>query len=172
MSSGSPYEPAVGFSRAVRVGDRVLVSGTAPVWADGSCSPDPAAQARRCLEIVEAALREAGATIADVVRTRTYLVDRDDWETVDRVHGEVFGATRPASTMVVVAGLLDPRWRVEIEAEAVVPAESASAAQAVVPAEGAGAAERAAAADRIGSADRVVPADGVGPPRPAGTSGA
>ena len=159
VSSGSPYEPVVGFSRAVRVGDRVLVSGTAPVWADGSCDPDPAAQARRCLEIVEAALREARATIADVVRTRTYLVDRGDWETVGRVHGEVFGATRPASTMVVVAGLLDPRWRVEIEAEAVVPAESAEAA------------ESAAAADRVGTVDRVVPADGAGPPRPAGTNG-
>ena len=154
VSSGSPYEPVVGFSRAVRVGDRVLVSGTAPVWADGSCDPDPAAQARRCLEIVEAALREAGATIADVVRTRTYLVDRGDWEAVGRVHGEVFGATRPASTMVVVAGLLDPRWRVEIEAEAVVPAESAGAAESA------------------GTADRVVPADGVGSPGPAGTSGA
>ena len=123
--SGSPYEPVVGFSRAVRVGDRVLVSGTAPVWPDGSCHPDPAVQARRCLEIVDAALREAGATVADVVRTRTYLVARSDWEAVGRVHGEVFGAARPASTMVVVAGLLDPRWRVEIEAEAIAPADTA-----------------------------------------------
>jgi len=123
--SGSPYEPVVGFSRAVRVGDRVLVSGTAPVWPDGSCHPDPAVQARRCLEIVDAALRDAGATVADVVRTRTYLVARSDWEAVGRVHGEVFGAARPASTMVVVAGLLDPRWRVEIEAEAIAPADTA-----------------------------------------------
>ncbi len=102
----------------------MLVSGTAPVWPDGSCDPDPAVQARRCLEIVESALREAGATIADVVRTRTYLLDRDDWEAVGRAHGQVFGAARPASTMVVVAGLLDPRWRVEIEAEAVVQADA------------------------------------------------
>ncbi len=100
------------------------MSGTAPVWPDGSCDPDPAVQARRCLEIVESALREAGATIADVVRTRTYLLDRDDWEAVGRAHGQVFGTARPASTMVVVAGLLDPRWRVEIEAEAVVPADA------------------------------------------------
>jgi enamine deaminase RidA (YjgF/YER057c/UK114 family) len=121
-SSGSPFEPLVGFSRAVRVGRRVLVSGTAPVWPDGSCDPDPANQARRCLTIILAALSELGARPADVVRTRTYLIDRDDWEVVGRVHGEVFGEIRPASTMVVVAGLLDPRWKVEIEAEAVVDA--------------------------------------------------
>jgi enamine deaminase RidA (YjgF/YER057c/UK114 family) len=110
----------IGFSRAVRVGDRVLVSGTAPIWADGSCDPDPSVQARRCLEIVLAALAEAGATAADVVRTRMFLIHRDDIDAVARVHGEVFGAIRPAATIVVVAGLADPRWRVEIEAEAVV----------------------------------------------------
>ena len=120
ISSGSPWEPVIGFSRAVRVGDRVLVSGTAPVWPDGSCDPDPAVQARRCLEIVVAALGEAGATPADVVRTRIYLTTRDDVDAISRVHGEVFGQVRPAATMVVVAGLVDPRWRVEIEAEAVV----------------------------------------------------
>ena len=119
VSSGSPFEATIGFSRAVRVGDRVVVSGTAPVWPDGSCDPDPAAQARRCLEIVTDALRQAGAGPEDVVRTRTYLVEAADWEAVGRVHGEVFGAAQPASTMVV-ASLLDPRWRVEIEAEAVV----------------------------------------------------
>ena len=119
VSSGSPFEPRVGFSRAVRVGQRVLVSGTAPVWPDGSCDFDPATQARRCFAIILAALAELGGRPADVVRTRTYLVDRDDWEAIGRVHGEVFGEIRPASTMVVVAGLLDPRWRVEIEAEAV-----------------------------------------------------
>jgi enamine deaminase RidA (YjgF/YER057c/UK114 family) len=122
VSSGSPFEPLVGFSRAVRVGDRVLVSGTAPVWPDGSCDPDPADQARRCLAIIVAALSELGGRPADVVRTRIYLVDRNDWESIGRVHGEIFGAIRPASTMVVVAGLLDPRWKVEIEAEAVVAA--------------------------------------------------
>jgi len=120
ISSGSPYEPVIGFSRAVRVGDRVLVSGTAPIWPNGSCDPDPEAQARRCLEIVVAALREAGAGPEHVVRTRTYLTTAADWEAVGRAHGAVFAEVRPASTMVVVAGLLDPRWKVEIEAEAVI----------------------------------------------------
>jgi enamine deaminase RidA (YjgF/YER057c/UK114 family) len=118
-ASGSPYEATIGFSRAVRIGDRVLVSGTAPVWPDGSCDPDPAVQARRCLEIVAAALAELGAGPADVVRTRVFLVDPGDADAVSAVHGEVFGEVRPAATMVVVARLLDPRWRVEIEAEAV-----------------------------------------------------
>jgi len=118
VASGSPYEPAVGFSRALRVGDRVLVSGTAPIWPDGSCDPDPEAQAARCLEIVLAALAEAGAGPGEVVRTRMYLVDPADWEAVGRAHAAVFAGTRPAATMVVVAALLDPRWRVEIEAEA------------------------------------------------------
>jgi enamine deaminase RidA (YjgF/YER057c/UK114 family) len=120
VSSGSPWEPVIGFSRAVRAGDRVLVSGTAPVWPDGSCDPEPAIQARRCLEIIVEALSKLGATAADVVRTRMYLIDRADVEVVARVHGEVFGAVRPAATIVVVAGLADPRWRVEIEAEALV----------------------------------------------------
>jgi enamine deaminase RidA (YjgF/YER057c/UK114 family) len=122
VASGSPYEPLIGFSRAVRVGDRVLVSGTAPIWPDGSCDPDPETQAARCLEIALAALAEAGAGPEHVVRTRTYLVDPADWEAVGRAHGAVFAEVRPAATMVVVAGLLDPRWRVEIEAEAVVGA--------------------------------------------------
>jgi enamine deaminase RidA (YjgF/YER057c/UK114 family) len=119
VSSGSPYEPRIGFSRAVRVGDRVLVSGTAPIWPDGQVDPDPAAQMRRCLEIVLVALAEAGARPADVVRTRTYLVDAADGEAVGAVHGETFGDVRPTSTMVVVNGFLDPRWKVEVEAEAV-----------------------------------------------------
>ena len=118
ISSGSPYEPRIGFSRAVVVGNRVLVSGTAPVWPDGSCDPDPATQARRCLEIIEAALTDAGLTLAHVVRTRIYLVDAADADAVGRAHGEVFGDIRPAATMVVVTALLDERWRVEIEAEA------------------------------------------------------
>jgi enamine deaminase RidA (YjgF/YER057c/UK114 family) len=120
VSSGSPYEPLIGFSRAVRVGDHVFVAGTAPVWPDGDVDPDVAVQARRCLEIIAEALAEAGATLADVVRTRTYLVDAADGEAVGRVHGSVFAGVRPASTMVVVAGLLDRRWKVEIEAEAIV----------------------------------------------------
>jgi enamine deaminase RidA (YjgF/YER057c/UK114 family) len=119
VSSGSPYEPRIAFSRAVRVGDRVIVSGTAPIWPDGSCDPDPEAQARRCFEIILAALREAGAGPEHVVRTRSYLTDAADWEAVGRAHGAVFAQVRPASTMVVVAGLLDRRWKVEIEAEAV-----------------------------------------------------
>jgi len=118
VASGSPYEPVIGFSRAVRVGDRVLVAGTAPVWPDGSCDPDPEAQAARCFEIILAALAEAGAGPEHVVRTRMYLLDPADWEAVGRAHGAVFADVRPASTMVVVAALLDPRWRVEIEAEA------------------------------------------------------
>ena len=120
IASGSPYEPVVGFSRAVRVGDRVSVAGTAPIWPDGSCDPDPQVQAARCLEIILQALAEAGANPEHVVRTRMFLVDPADWEAVGRAHGEVFAGIRPVSTMVVVAALLDPRWRVEIEAEAVV----------------------------------------------------
>ena len=119
VSSGSPWEPVIGFSRAVRIGDRVLVSGTAPIWPDGSVDPDPGLQARRCLEIILAALAQAGAGPENVVRTRTYLTDAAHGDPVGKVHGEVFGAVRPASTMVVVAGLLDERWKVEIEAEAV-----------------------------------------------------
>jgi enamine deaminase RidA (YjgF/YER057c/UK114 family) len=122
VASGSPFEPRIGFSRAVRAGDRVLVSGTTPIWPDGSCDPDPRAQAARCLEIILAALAEAGAGPEHVVRTRMYLVDAADWEAVGAAHGSVFAGVRPAATMVVVAGLLDPRWRVEIEAEAIVPA--------------------------------------------------
>src|SRR3954451_992996 len=120
VSSGSPYEPLIGFSRAVRAGDRVFVAGTAPVWPDGEVDPDVAVQARRCLEIIGEALEEAGATFADVVRTRTYLRDAADVEAVAGVHGETFGDIRPASTMVVVAGFLDRRWKVELEAEAIV----------------------------------------------------
>jgi enamine deaminase RidA (YjgF/YER057c/UK114 family) len=120
ISSGSPWEPTIGFSRAVRVGDRVLVAGTAPVWPDGSCDPDPEAQAERCLEIIAAALAEAGASPTDVVRTRIFLTDPVVADAVGRAHAAVFGEIRPASTIVVVSALLDPRWVVEIEAEAVV----------------------------------------------------
>jgi enamine deaminase RidA (YjgF/YER057c/UK114 family) len=118
ISSGSPYEGTIGFSRALRVGRRVLVAGTAPIWPDGGCPEDPETQARRCLEIILAALAEAGAGPEQVVRTRMYLTRTEDAEAVGRAHGAVFGEVRPAATMVVVAALLDPRWRVEIEAEA------------------------------------------------------
>jgi enamine deaminase RidA (YjgF/YER057c/UK114 family) len=120
IASGSPFEPTIGFSRALRVGDRVLVSGTTPVFPDGSCPDGAADQARRCFAIIGAALAEAGASFADVVRSRVLLTDVADAEAVSAVHGEVYGDVRPAATMVAVAALLDPRWRVEIEAEAVV----------------------------------------------------
>lgn len=120
VSSGSPYEEPIGFSRAVRVGDRVLVSGTGPVWPDGSCDPDPYVQATRCVEIALAAVAEAGGRAEDVVRTRMYVTDAEHWQAVGRAHGDVFGTVRPAATMVVVAGLVDPRWLVEIELEAIV----------------------------------------------------
>jgi enamine deaminase RidA (YjgF/YER057c/UK114 family) len=120
ISSGSPYEPVVGFSRAVAVGDRVFVSGTAPVMADGGEPPDDAyAQAHRCFEIIESALDEAGAKLTDVVRTRMFVTSVDVWPEVARAHAEVFGDVLPASTAVVTS-LLDPRWHVEIEADAVV----------------------------------------------------
>jgi enamine deaminase RidA (YjgF/YER057c/UK114 family) len=118
--SGSPYEETIGFSRAVREGSTIAVSGTAPVWPDGHVDPDPAVQARRCWEIVVTALAELGASIEDVVRTRQYVVSPDVADAVGAVHGDVFRDVRPASTMVVVAGLLDPRWVVEVEADAVV----------------------------------------------------
>jgi enamine deaminase RidA (YjgF/YER057c/UK114 family) len=117
--SGSPFEASIGFSRAVRVGSTIAVSGTAPVWPDGTVDPDPAVQARRCWEICLAALTELGGSVADVVRTRQYIVSAADGDAIGAVHGEVFGDVRPASTMVVVAGLLDPRWKVEVELDAV-----------------------------------------------------
>jgi enamine deaminase RidA (YjgF/YER057c/UK114 family) len=119
IASGSPFEPTIGFSRAVRVGDRVLVSGTGPVVPDGPCPEGAGAQARRCFEIIEAALAEAGASFDDVVRTRMYITSVDDGDAVGAVHGEMLGHVRPAATMLVVAGFLDPAWKVEIEAEAV-----------------------------------------------------
>jgi len=120
VASGSSYEEMFGFSRAVRARDRVVVAGTAPIWPDGSCDPDSEAQARRCLEIIVTALQEAGAEPANVVRTRIYITDTAHAEAVGRAHGAVFADVRPAATMVVVAGLLDPRWKVEIEAEAII----------------------------------------------------
>jgi enamine deaminase RidA (YjgF/YER057c/UK114 family) len=120
VSSGSPFEPTIGFSRAMRVRDRVIVSGTGPIWPDGSCPDDAGVQTQRCLDIIAAALAEAGASVTDVVRTRMYLTSVGDAEAVGAAHGKVFGQIQPAATMLVVAGLLDPRWRIEIEAEAIV----------------------------------------------------
>jgi enamine deaminase RidA (YjgF/YER057c/UK114 family) len=111
----SPYEPIIGFSRAVRIGNVVHVSGTGPVGAEDLSAAE---QTRVVLGLIEKALTQAGATFADVYRTRMFLAHAEDWEEIGRAHGEVFGAIRPASTMVVAA-LLNPKWRVEIEAEAV-----------------------------------------------------
>lgn len=118
-TSGSPFEQTIGFSRAVRVGPFVSVSGTAPIWPDGSVDPDPEAQARRCLEIIVGALRDLGAGPEHVTRTRMFITDAAHVGPVGRAHAEVFGAIRPAATMVVTS-LLDPRWVVEIEADALI----------------------------------------------------
>ncbi|HEX7071994.1 MAG TPA: RidA family protein [Rhodothermales bacterium] len=121
ISSGSPLEPVIGFSRAVRVGPFVSVAGTAPIADDGGTAApgDPAGQARRCLEIIGAALVEAGATLADVVRTRVLLTRIEDWPAVAAVHGEVFGKVRPACTVMQVARFIDAEWLVEFEADAI-----------------------------------------------------
>ncbi len=115
ISGGSPFEPRIGFSRAVRIGNAVHVSGTGPVGADHGSVED---QTRHVFKIIEQALTDAGATLRDVVRTRMYLTHAEDWEAVGKVHGELFGDIRPAATMVVVAALLNPSWRIEIEADA------------------------------------------------------
>jgi enamine deaminase RidA (YjgF/YER057c/UK114 family) len=114
----SPFADTVGYCRAVRDGRHIYVSGTAPV---GSKSGDAYEQAKRCLEIIVDALSELGAGPEHVVRTRAYLVDAGDWEAVGRAHSELFGQHPPASAMLVVAGLLDPAWKVEIEADALLP---------------------------------------------------
>jgi enamine deaminase RidA (YjgF/YER057c/UK114 family) len=118
ISGGSPFEPIIGFSRAVRVGNAVHLSGTGPVGADDQ---DAAGQTRRVFVIAADALTRAGASLDDVVRTRMYLTRMEDWEAVGRVHGEFFSEVRPAATMVVVAQLLNPAWRIEIEMDAVIP---------------------------------------------------
>jgi enamine deaminase RidA (YjgF/YER057c/UK114 family) len=118
ISGGSPYEPIIGFSRAVRVGNAVHLAGTAPVGAEDQ---DAEGQTRRVFAIAKEALEKAGASFDHVVRTRMYLTHVEDWEAVGRVHGEYFANSRPAATMVVVAQLLNPAWRVEIEMDAVIP---------------------------------------------------
>lgn len=126
IASGSPFEPVIGFSRAVVDGRHVSVSGTAPVMPEGADPPiDAYGQAKRVLEIITQALADAGARPQDVVRTRTYLTSADDWQDVGRAHGETFADVRPASTMVVVSGFLDPRWVVEMEADATLPGDGA-----------------------------------------------
>jgi enamine deaminase RidA (YjgF/YER057c/UK114 family) len=122
----SPFEPVVGYSRAVRVGPHVFVSGTAPIPADATPPPEGAyEQMRLCLEIALGALAEAGATPGDVVRTRIFLTDVADFDEIARAHGEVFGAIRPACAGVVVKALLDPRWKVEIEVDALIASSDA-----------------------------------------------
>lgn len=122
ISSGSPYEPVVGFSRAVVAGGHVFVSGTAPIMpGDAEPPADAYGQARRCFEIISAALAEAGATTRDVVRTRMYLVRLEDWDAVARAHAELFADVRPAATAVIVAALPNPNWLVEIEVDALLP---------------------------------------------------
>jgi len=128
VRSGSPYEATIGFSRALRCGDRVLVSGTAPIWPDGSCPSGAGVQAERCFAIALAALAEAGAGAHDVVRTRMFITDAADADAVGAAHRAAVGEAAPAATMVVVAGLLDPRWKVEIELEAQLEPAAAAAA--------------------------------------------
>jgi len=127
VSSGSPYELKVGISRAVRVGAIIAVSGTAPLGPDGQTvgRGDAGAQARRCLEIIAGALENAGASLSQVVRTRTLLTRIEDWEAVAQVHGEFFRDIRPANTIMQITRFIDPGWLVEIEADAVVDRSSA-----------------------------------------------
>ena len=122
ISSGSPYEPRLGISRAVRSGRVIAVAGTAPIGPDGTTveKGNPAAQARRCIEIIANALEQAGASLSDVIRTRILLTRIEDWEVVGLVHGEFFGAIRPANTVMQVTRFIDPDWLVEIEADAVI----------------------------------------------------
>ena len=121
-SSGSPYEPIIGFSRAVRKGPHIAVSGSGPIGPDGKTTGigDPEMQARRCFEIVRKAIEDLGGTLNDVVRTRMYLTRTDDWEMIGKVHGEYFRDIRPAATMVIVQNLVDPDWFIEVEADAIV----------------------------------------------------
>jgi enamine deaminase RidA (YjgF/YER057c/UK114 family) len=120
--SGSPYEPRIGFCRAIRAGNAIFVSGTAPVGPDRKTVGigDPAAQARRCLMIIKEAVETLGGRLEDVVRTRMFLTRIEDWEVIGDVHGEFFASVQPAATMVQVARLIDPDWLVEIEADAVI----------------------------------------------------
>jgi len=122
ISSGGPWEAVVGYSRAVRVGNLVSVAGTTATRPDGSIhgEGDAGEQMRYCIDTIERALAEAGATLADVVRTRMFVTDISQWEAIGRAHGERFGDIRPVSTMVQVAALIDPRLLVEVEADAVI----------------------------------------------------
>ncbi len=122
ISTGSPYEPRLGISRAVRAGHIIAVAGTAPIGPDGKTvgKGDAAAQARRCIEIIRNALEQAGTSLSDVIRTRILLTRIEDWESVGQVHGEFFSDIRPANTVMQVTRFIDPDWLVEIEADAVI----------------------------------------------------
>ncbi|WP_261554826.1 RidA family protein [Frankia tisae] len=120
IAGTSPFETTIGFSRAVRAGDRVFVSGTGPIWPDGTVATAAQAQARRCFELIGAALVQAGAGLHDVTRTRMFLTGAQHAAAVGAVHRELFAEIRPAATMIIVGGLLDERWVVEVEAEAVI----------------------------------------------------
>ena len=122
ISTGSPFEPKIGISRAVRIGRIIAVTGTAPLGPDGKTVAigDPAAQARRCLEIIKAAIEGLGGKLADTIRTRILLIRIEDWEKVALVHGEFFKDIKPANTVMQVVRFIDPEWLVEVEADAVV----------------------------------------------------
>lgn len=124
ISTGSKWEPIIGYSRAVRIGNLIFVSGTTATDSSGAIVGinDPAAQTRQCLKNIEAALKQAGATLQDVVRTRLFVTDISEWEAYGRVHGEVFGEIRPATAMVEVNNLISPEMMVEIEVDAVIGA--------------------------------------------------
>ena len=122
ITTASPHEELFGFCRAVRMGNHIAIAGTAPIGPDGkTVSPnDVGQQARRCFDIIREALQGLGADLTDIVRTRMYLIHIEDWKEVGRVHGEYFGDIQPVSTMVQVARLIDPEWRVEFDADAIV----------------------------------------------------
>jgi enamine deaminase RidA (YjgF/YER057c/UK114 family) len=130
FSGGSPFEPIIGFSRAVRVGNAVYLSGTGPVGAENE---DAEGQTRRIFAVAAEALKKAGSSLDHVVRTRMFLTHVEDWEAVGRVHGEFFQQVRPAATMVVVTKLLNPAWRIEIEMDAVIPGEAPSREDSAPP---------------------------------------
>ena len=118
VSSGSPMEPILGFSRAIRTGKQIMVAGTAPIEPDGQTTPgDAAAQMERCCAIIAKAIEDLGGDIADTVRTCIYLTNRTDFEAVAAIHGKWFGVARPATTTLIVSGFIRPEWLVEIEAE-------------------------------------------------------
>ncbi len=122
VSTGSPYEPIIGISRAVRIGNMIAVAGTAPLGPDGKTvgKDDPVAQATRCFEISKAALEQLGASLQDVIRTRMLLTRIEDWKAVAEVHGRYFGDVRPVNTIMQVARFIDPEWLIEIEVDAVI----------------------------------------------------